>query len=106
MAPAYPARICTKAARSTGLKQLIVNADDFGYTAGINRAIVDAHHTGMVTSTSLMANGAAFEDAIEHARRTPGLDIGCHLNLVEGIPILPVQMTADVQTRSEAPTSE
>jgi hopanoid biosynthesis associated protein HpnK len=70
------------------LKQLIVNADDFGYTAGINRAIVDAHSTGIVTSTSLMANGAAFEDAVEQARRTPGLDIGCHLNLVEGAPIL------------------
>jgi hopanoid biosynthesis associated protein HpnK len=71
------------------LKQLIVNADDFGYTAGVNRAIVDAHRTGIVTSTSLMANGAAFEDAIEQARRTPGLDLGCHLNLVEGIPISP-----------------
>ena len=71
------------------MKQLIVNADDFGYTAGINRAIVDAHRTGIVTSTSLMANGTAFRDAVEQARRTPGLDVGCHLNLVEGVPVCP-----------------
>ena len=71
------------------LKQLIVNADDFGYTRGVNRAIVDAHRTGIVTSTSLMANGAAFEDAVRLARETPTLDVGCHLNLVEGTPVSP-----------------
>ena len=71
------------------MKQLIVNADDFGYTPGVNRAIVEAHHTGMVTSTSLMANGAAFQDAIELAQQTPALDVGCHLNLVEGVALSP-----------------
>jgi hopanoid biosynthesis associated protein HpnK len=69
------------------LKQLIVNADDFGYTSGVNRAIVDAHRTGIVTSTSLMATGAAFEDAVAAAQRNPSLDLGCHLNLVEGAPL-------------------
>ena len=71
------------------LKHLIVNADDFGYTPGVNRAIVDALRTGIVTSTSLMATGAAFEDAVERARQNPDLDVGCHLNLVEGMPLSP-----------------
>jgi hopanoid biosynthesis associated protein HpnK len=69
------------------LKQLIVNADDFGYTHGVNRGIVEACANGIVTSASLLANGAAFEDAVEQARRTPGLDVGCHLNLAEGRPV-------------------
>lgn len=71
------------------MKQLIVNADDFGYTRGVNRAIVDAHRAGIVTSTSLLATGAAFADAVERARATPSLDVGCHLNLVEGSPVSP-----------------
>ncbi len=71
------------------MKQLIVNADDFGYTRGVNRAIMDGHRCGIITSASLMANGAAFDDAVELAATEPGLDIGCHLNLVEGPPLSP-----------------
>ncbi|MBI3934431.1 MAG: ChbG/HpnK family deacetylase [Acidobacteria bacterium] len=71
------------------MRHLIVNADDFGYTKGVNRAIADAHRTGIVTSTSLMATGAGFEDAIERAQVNPSLDVGCHLNLVEGRPVSP-----------------
>jgi predicted glycoside hydrolase/deacetylase ChbG (UPF0249 family) len=66
---------------------LIVNADDFGYTKGVNLAILEACRKGVVTSTSLLANGAAFEDAVEKARTEPKLDIGCHLNFVEGRPV-------------------
>jgi hopanoid biosynthesis associated protein HpnK len=73
------------------LRHLIVNADDFGYTPGVNRAIVDAHGSGIVTSTSLMANGTAFDDAVACAHQHPSLDIGCHLNLVEGTPVSPPQ---------------
>ena len=74
------------------MRQLIVNADDFGYTPGVNRAIVEASRAtggGLITSTSLLANGAAFDDAVELARRHAELDIGCHLNLVEGAPLAP-----------------
>ena len=71
------------------LKRLIVNADDFGYTRGVNRAIVEACRNGVVTSTSLVANGSAFEDAVETARAEARLDIGCHLNFVEGEPVSP-----------------
>jgi predicted glycoside hydrolase/deacetylase ChbG (UPF0249 family) len=64
--------------------RLIVNGDDFGYTRSVNEGIVEAHQRGILTATTLMANGAAFDHAIELARRTPSLDVGCHLVLVEG----------------------
>ena len=69
------------------MRQLIVNADDFAMTEGVNRAILEAHRNGIVTSTSLLANGAAFASAIEMARQTPSLGVGVHLNLTEGKPV-------------------
>jgi len=66
------------------MKRLIVNADDFGLARGINRAIVEAHQRGIVTSTTMMASGLAFEDAIAVARQNPRLKIGCHLVLLRG----------------------
>jgi hopanoid biosynthesis associated protein HpnK len=68
---------------------LIVNADDFGLTAGVNRAIVEAHNGGVVSSTTLMANGAAFADAVNAARSAPNLSVGCHVTLVDGTPVSP-----------------
>ena len=69
--------------------QLIVNADDFGLTAGVNRAIIELHQAGVVTSASLMARASATEEAIELAVRTPTLGVGCHVVLVDGAPVLP-----------------
>src|ERR1700693_285784 len=69
------------------MKRLIVNADDFGMTEGVNRAILEAHRRGIVTSTSLLANGAAFASAVKIARNTPALGVGVHLNLTEGRPV-------------------
>jgi hopanoid biosynthesis associated protein HpnK len=71
------------------VKHLIVNADDFGLTKQVNRGIVEAHHNGIVTSTTLLANGEAFESAVALASRAPQLGIGAHLNLSEGTPISP-----------------
>lgn len=71
------------------MKLLIVNADDFGLTEGVNRGILDAHRRGLVTSTSLLANGAAFHSAVAFARHTPALGVGIHLNLTDGRPIAP-----------------
>ena len=71
------------------MRRLIVNADDFGLTSGVNRAIVELHAAGLVTSTSLMARAGATDQAIELARATPSLGIGCHVVLVDGEPILP-----------------
>ena len=69
--------------------RLIVNADDFGLTSGVNRAIMELHAAGAVTSTSLMARGAATDEALALARATPSLGVGCHLTLVDGEPVLP-----------------
>jgi predicted glycoside hydrolase/deacetylase ChbG (UPF0249 family) len=63
---------------------LTINADDFGFARDVNAGIVEAHRDGVLTSTTLMANGDAFEDAVNRARETPTLDIGCHLVLVQG----------------------
>lgn len=71
------------------MRQLIVNADDFGLTAGVNRAIVEAHRDGVVSSTTLMAAGPAFEDAARDARALPDLSVGCHVVLTDGAPISP-----------------
>lgn len=70
-----------------GVKRLIVNADDFGFTRGVNAGIVEAFERGILRSTTLMANGPAFDDAIRLARRTPALDVGCHLVLIGGRPL-------------------
>ena len=72
----------------TALKQLVVNADDFGFTQDVNAGIVEAHRRGILTSTTLMANGDAFEDAVLLARETPSLDIGCHLVLIGGCSLV------------------
>jgi hopanoid biosynthesis associated protein HpnK len=73
------------------MRNLIVNADDLGWTAGVNRGIAEAHRHGIVTSTSLLANGCAFEDAVATASEMPGLGVGVHLNLSDGAPIAPAQ---------------
>jgi hopanoid biosynthesis associated protein HpnK len=70
------------------VRRLIINADDFGLTAGVNRAILEAHEHGVVTSATLMANGQAFEDAIALAQSRPGLGVGCHVVLVDGASLL------------------
>ncbi len=70
------------------MKLLVVNADDFGFTHDVNAGIIEAHERGILTSTTLMAFGPAFEDAVALARRNPALDVGCHLTLVQG-PGLP-----------------
>ena len=71
------------------VRKLIVNADDFGLTAGVNRAIVETHSGGVVSSTTLMANGAAFDDAVAAARAASNLSVGCHVVLVDGTPVSP-----------------
>jgi chitin disaccharide deacetylase len=70
------------------MRRLIVNADDFGFTAGVNRGIVEAHSRGVVTSTTLMANGRAFPDAVQLAQTVPQLSVGCHVVLIDGLPLL------------------
>jgi hopanoid biosynthesis associated protein HpnK len=73
------------------VRRLIINADDFGYTSGVNRAIVEAHSRGVVTSSTLMANGPAFVEAAKLASTVPKLSIGCHVVLTDGDPVLPAE---------------
>ncbi|MBI4750498.1 MAG: hopanoid biosynthesis-associated protein HpnK [Acidobacteria bacterium] len=64
--------------------RLIVNADDFGKSETVNRAIVRAHDEGILTSTSLMVTGEACAQAVESARTRPRLAVGLHLVLICG----------------------
>ena len=66
-----------------------MNADDFGLTSGVNRAIVELHAAGVLTSATLMARAAATGEAIQMAQTNPSLGVGCHIVLVDGEPVLP-----------------
>jgi len=72
------------------MKKLIVNADDFGFTRGVNEGIIRAFREGIVTSTTIMANGDAFENAVELALANPALGVGCHLAIIGGRPVAPI----------------
>jgi hopanoid biosynthesis associated protein HpnK len=71
------------------MRNLIVNADDLGWTQGVNRGIAEAHRNGIVTSTSLLANGCAFDEGVQTALQLPRLGVGVHLNLSDGKPVAP-----------------
>jgi hopanoid biosynthesis associated protein HpnK len=78
------------------VRRLIVNADDLGFTAGVNRAIVEAHTRGIVTSSTLMANGRAFEAAVRLAKTVPRLSVGCHVVLIDGEPVLDAKLLPSI----------
>jgi predicted glycoside hydrolase/deacetylase ChbG (UPF0249 family) len=67
---------------------LIVNADDFGLTPGVNRAIRELHQAGLLTSVTLIARALATEDAVKIGLGEPSLGVGCHVVLVDGEPVL------------------
>jgi chitin disaccharide deacetylase len=83
--------------KGKGEIRLIVNADDFGFNRDVNAGIVEAHQHGILTATTLMANGEAFAEAVALAQATPSLDVGCHAVLVQGQsvrnPSLPLPAT-------------
>lgn len=83
------------------MRRLIVNADDFGYTSGVNRAILEAHTGGVVTSTTLMANGPAFTEAVRMAHSAQNLSVGCHIVLTDGEPVLRVQQLPSLTTSAQ-----
>jgi hopanoid biosynthesis associated protein HpnK len=84
------------------MRNLIVNADDLGWTEGVNRGIAAAHRNGIVTSASLLANGRAFEDGVRIAGTLPELGVGVHLNLSNGIPTAsPEQVPSLVDEKGE-----
>ncbi len=76
-------------------RRLIINADDFGLTAGVNRAVLELNAACILPSTTLMATGAAFRDAVHGAFMQPTLGVGCHVVLVDGQP---ASLAADLPT--------
>ncbi|MGB7582654.1 MAG: ChbG/HpnK family deacetylase [Sedimentisphaerales bacterium] len=68
-------------------RRLIINADDFGFCESVNKGIVEAHTKGVLTSTTIMANMPAAEQAVELAKNLPTLGLGVHLNLTAGKPL-------------------
>lgn len=68
-------------------RRLILNADDLGLSAGVNRGILEAHAAGAVTSASLLVGAPGFADAVAGLGSAPRLDVGLHLNLTAGAPV-------------------
>ena len=94
---------------STRARRLIVNGDDFGFTRGVNQGILTAFKHGILTSTTIMANGDAFEDAVVTALANPGLAVGVYLAIVGGRPVVPlstVRSLVDAQGRMPRTLSE
>lgn len=71
------------------MRRLILNADDLGLSAGVNEGIERAHREGVLTAASLMTGEAGFEEGVRVARANPGLAVGLHLTLTDGVPTLP-----------------
>lgn len=69
------------------MSKLIINADDFGYSSGVNYGIVHAHQRGILTSTTIMANMPGFDEAVLLAKENPKLGVGVHLTLTCGKPL-------------------
>lgn len=74
------------------MRKLIINGDDFGYSEQVNQGIIQAHQQGILTSTSLMVTGEAFEHGVALAKTHPNLGVGLHLVLVCGKSVLSPQV--------------
>ncbi len=70
-------------------RRVIVTADDFGLSEAVNAAVEQAYRNGVLTTASLMVAGAAARDAVDRARRLPGLRVGLHLVVIEGAAAMP-----------------
>ena len=69
------------------LPRVVINADDFGYSSEVNKAIEHALRMGRISSATLMANGPSINEAIAMARQFPAASFGIHLNLTEFAPL-------------------
>jgi chitin disaccharide deacetylase len=79
---------------------LILNADDFGLTAGVNRSVVELEEAGALTSATLMATAEGFMAAAAEAAAHPRLGVGCHVVLVDGRPVLSSEQIPGLATAS------
>jgi len=78
------------------MKKVIINADDFGLSKGVNEGIILAHEKGILTSTSLMANMPGFAHAVVRAKKNVKLGVGIHLNIVRGRPLSPANRVSSL----------
>lgn len=85
------------------MRRLIINADDFGLTSGVNRGILYSHLEGVVTSTTLMACGNRFDEAVALAKTAPRLGVGCHVVLVDGTPVLAPEQASTLLASKSVP---
>ena len=83
------------------MKKVIINADDFGLSKGVNEGIVLAHQKGILTSTSLMANMPGFAQAVELAKQNERLGVGLHLNIVRGQPLSPANKVGSLVNKEQ-----
>jgi chitin disaccharide deacetylase len=90
LSPRQPARVA------------VVNGDDFGFSFGVNRAIIEAHQHGILTTTSLMVTGRAFDDAVDLARANTSLAVGLHLVVVCGGSVLSANSIPHLVDRNES----
>ncbi|HEY9821784.1 MAG TPA: hopanoid biosynthesis-associated protein HpnK [Candidatus Sericytochromatia bacterium] len=86
---AQPLAVPSKREVNSQRRFVIINGDDFGISSGMNRAIIEAHERGVLTSTSLMVTGQAFDEAVALAQAHPKLGVGLHLVLGKGRAVLP-----------------
>jgi predicted glycoside hydrolase/deacetylase ChbG (UPF0249 family) len=94
----------TAESAASAARELIINADDFGMSASVNRGIIKAHEEGVVTSTSLMVRRDGAAQAAAYARSHPKLSVGLHVDLGEWVcrdqEWSPLYVVADLQSRS------
>ena len=89
------------------MRRLVINADDFGITRGINRAIVEGCRAGVITSTTLMATASAFDDAVSCVRQLPPkVGVGCHVVLLDGVPALKPEQIPSLLPASPSTSAE
>ncbi|MEW6734547.1 MAG: ChbG/HpnK family deacetylase [Acidobacteriota bacterium] len=69
------------------MKLLVVNADDYGLAVGVNAGVIEGYRHGIITSTTIMANGQALADGVSRLQESPDLGVGCHLVLLGGEPV-------------------
>ena len=77
-------------------RYLIINGDDFGLSPQVNAGVLHAHQQGVLTNSSLMIAGLAWQDAVARAKDTPSLSVGLHLTLVQGKATLPPHCTSAI----------
>jgi hopanoid biosynthesis associated protein HpnK len=82
------------------MRRLIITGDDFGLAVPVNEAVEEAHRRGVLTTASLMVGAEHAADAVQRARRLPGLHVGLHLVLVEGRPVSPPAAVPDLVDES------